>query len=627
MERWKSALAGVVKDGRLFSQILVILSVIGLFLSAACIDKRAVWQQYAGAFICTGILDVLVLAGWGWIFFSAVAREGNILNFARDIRAKFLQIPGIVIVLSFCTVTRMVQFSDTPKWDALIYYNVLTQACRNFNFTFSRYWNDFSLAAHPTRGYASLLAIGEFLFTGEYVGIILVNLILSLLAAICTYRILEKVLPKTAWSYLTLGTCFIFSTPMFLGTFSYFQPDGGLSYFFIFILYCFLFRKNILMFFSILLLIQTKEVGILILAATVFGVFLCKLCWGKEDTLKERFLSFLKSPLGILCVAGAVFGLIFIPVILYRGVSFWSYGQNEVSEYMSTFTFIPEYIALRLKSIFLLNFNWLIWGFNFILFFLSLWKRKRYSYTQKILLCVALLSALILIMFYCGYITFLLPRYHVMIEFLAGFIFVILLRKSGLKLRVRNLGALLFGCILLVQAYVTIDPVSLSVFRNYPTGNGKIISECIYNPLLQKDYSVYNHQFNYLDRAYDRILRDVDYHQGMDVWVWTNDTNTQIWTGGFVWDTEKQKRTLVSNENTIEIRGFARQDEEVGLELQLNREAVFLLIPQFGITEEYAEDFLNSYYEIRYKGNVNIPLGGTVSYYVCDLIGERVVEN
>ena len=214
-----------------------------------------------------------------------------------------------------------------------------------------------------------------------------------------------------------------------------------------------------------------------------------------------------------------------------------------------------------------------------------------------------------------------------MIEFLAGFIFVILLRKSALKLRVRNLGALLFGCILLVQAYVTIDPVSLSVFRNYPTGNGKIISECIYNPLLQKDYSVYNHQFNYLDRAYDRILRDVDYHQGMDVWVWTNDTNTQIWTGGFVWDTEKQKRTLVSNENTIEIRGFARQDEEVGLELQLNREAVFLLIPQFGITEEYAEDFLNSYYEIRYKGNVNIPLGGTVSYYVCDLIGERVVEN
>lgn len=75
MERWKSALAGVVKDGRLFSQILVILSVIGLFLSAACIDKRAVWQQYAGAFICTGILDVLVLAGWGWIFFSQLPEK------------------------------------------------------------------------------------------------------------------------------------------------------------------------------------------------------------------------------------------------------------------------------------------------------------------------------------------------------------------------------------------------------------------------------------------------------------------------------------------------------------------------------------------------------------------------
>ena len=169
--------------------------------------------------------------------FFAVAREGNILNFARDIRAKFLQIPGIVIVLSFCTVTRMVQFSDTPKWDALIYYNVLTQACRNFNFTFSQYWNDFSLAAHPTRGYASLLAIGEFLFTGEYVGIILVNLILSLLAAICMYRILEKVLPKTAWSYLTLGTCFIFPHRCFWEPFLTFSRMGDwptfLSLFFI----------------------------------------------------------------------------------------------------------------------------------------------------------------------------------------------------------------------------------------------------------------------------------------------------------------------------------------------------------------------------------------------------------
>ena len=59
----------------------------------------------------------------------------------------------------------------------------------------------------------------------------------------------------------------------------------------------------------------------------------------------------------------------------------------------------------------------------------------------------------------------------------------------------------------------------------------------------------------------------------------------------------------------------------------MNREAVFLLIPQFGITEEYAEEFLNSYYEIRYKGYVEIPMGGIVSYYVCDLIGERVIEN
>ena len=629
MERWKSALAGVVnQEGKhIFSQVLVVLSILGAFLSAACIDKRTVWRQYGTAYAFTLILDIFLVLAWCWRLTAAFEKSGSFFGQLKRIGSRLEKRQGIFIALVFCCLTRVVQLQDTPKWDALIYYNVLMEACENFDFTFSQYWSSFALAAHPTRGYVSLLAIGEFLFTGQYIGVTLMNLILALLAVVCTYRILEKIMPKTAWTYITLATCFVFSTPMFLGTFSYFQPDGGLAYFFIYIVYCFLFKKNILMFFFIALLVQTKEVGILILGGLVSGILLCRLCWGKEETLWQRATGFLKSPLGLFCIAGSLLGAIYILMILRTGALIWSYGQNEVSEYMSTFTFIPEYIARRLKSIFLLNFNWMIWGLNLILLLCSIWKRKRYSFSHKVLLYSAFLSALILILFYCGYITFLLPRYHVIIEFFAGLIFVILLRKSGIKLRWRNWGITLIGCLLLIQAYITIDPLSLAVFRNYPTGNGRIISECVYNPLLQKDYTVYNHQFNYLDRAYDRILRDVGYHEGMDVWVWTNDTNTQIWTGGFVWDTEKQKRTLVSNENTIEIRGFARQDEEIGLDLQLNREAVFLLIPQFGITEEYAEEFLNSYYEIRYKGYVEIPMGGIVSYYVCDLIGERVIEN
>ena len=46
------------------AEILLILTVFCLFMTAACIDKRRDAIHYLGIFILTGISDLLIAAGW-----------------------------------------------------------------------------------------------------------------------------------------------------------------------------------------------------------------------------------------------------------------------------------------------------------------------------------------------------------------------------------------------------------------------------------------------------------------------------------------------------------------------------------------------------------------------------------
>lgn len=607
-------------------QLLIILSVVLAFLTAACSAKWASRESYTAAYVIVLLLDVLCIAGW--VLLGVRAFRESEAGF--DLLGDLVRNRGILIAMCWCFVTRIVQFGDMPRWDSMTYYKALYKACENFNFTFSQYWNAFALAAHPTRGYASLVAIGEFLFPRKYVGVMWVNLVLTLFATVCFYKMLRKILRKCSWIYCTLATCIAFSTSMFLGTFSYFQPDAGIPYMMIFALYFYMERKYILMCFFMLVLIQTKEVGILAVGGIVMGAFLWRMVKGKEKTIVKRFIGFFREPLGVISLLGAVVGAAYLVIRFKNGVQMWSYGK-DLSPYMSTFSFQPVFIGFKMKQFFLLNFNWLLWSGNVALFILAL---KRTFVSRKAgrkmensgeLLCIIACVAGVMALFYSLYITFVLPRYQITIDFCAGVLFAILLPLAVPKLRARNIVAAAVGILVFIQAYVTIDPVSKFAFETIDTGNGKIICENILMGGHERDYTVYNHQFNYYDKALDSILREVGYHEGMDILIWKNDVNTCFYSNGFYWDMEEDERTLNVNENTAKIHGFAKQDETFDSSLGLQEEAVFIR-PE-AISQDYVEAFLNEYYEIRYKGEVTVPFGGKLSFYVCDLISERLVQN
>lgn len=609
----------------------IIATVAGIFMSAACINKRNVAGQYWQIFAFTVTADFLLLLFWIWETKKGIKRLGSgFCQYSKQAET----ILGICLVLGWGFATRAIQLWDTPRWDALTYYTMLISACENFDFKFLTFLQDFSLASHPTLAYAGLAAIGEFLWPKEYTGVLLVQLFLHLLTGFFLYKIFEKIFPEHSWIRHTFSACLVLTTPMVLGTFSYFHPDAGTIYFFIFMLFCYLYKKNLLLLFSMLLLVQTKEIGSLVIFGFVGGVFLNYMISQKQkQSFLKSFIGFLKEPLAICSMIAAISIGLYFGIYLKTGGEIWNIPGKDGSGF-STIRLIPDFFAFKWKQYFFLNFNWLIWiGIFFsaaILIYKKVSGRMKEQIKYREIAIGIFAVILIQMLFYSIYITYTLPRYHVLIDCGSVFLLTFLVgniwrntEKFRIKERFKNsvipyMIMLLWGGMMLLEAYVTVDPISLRVFDSQDTGHGKIL-RCDYEgEAIQRDYCVYNYQYTYLNKAYNQVLKDVDYHEGMDVLIWNNNTNDQIF-GDYFWDTEKRRRTLKTGDNAIPIRGIEREmiDKQ---EILLQPEAVFVLSPQFIITEKDAEDYLHQYYEIRYKGFVIIPFGGKVTYYVCDLV-------
>ena len=592
-------------------EILTVLTVCALFLSAACIGRYEIAAGHRFVFLAVILADLFLAGYWIGVFFRWM-RNGGILRIPEH--------KGILIAMLFTFLSRLTQLADMPLWDSLVYYKQLMAACQNFDFTVAAMMR-FALADHPSVGYAGITAIGEFLFPGKYIGVILVWMIVTVMTAGCLYRILEKAVPHRSWIYYTISACMVMSTPLVLGTFSYYSPDAGTVCFFVFVLYCYLYKKSILMLFSMLLLILSKEIGSVALAGFCIGLFFGQILVGQKGRRWERFAALFRNPVVIcgLLTFGALG--IFLLVFLAGGGEIWSAGQEH---WYSGFGFDPDFILKNCRLFFVLNFNWLILGGNLagigLLWVRGIVKRKPVNVAAKRLLFILSATSASLMVFYSVYLTYIIPRYHVLINFLNVMILAIcwgaLVPKGSIRYNaVRDLFLLTGGIVLLTEAYIPVDPVSIAVCSRKGEGKYHYIA-------YPTDECIYNHQFNYLNKAIDLILRDVGYHEGMDVLTYDIDVYYGvIQSGNYYWDTAEGKRVLLPNENTIEIRGVLQDWLRDGpfSPTGLGQEAVYISPGQYRLAEQYEEKFLADYqYTIRYKGVVKIPFCGEVKFIVCD---------
>lgn len=614
------------KRRTIFREILIIMTVVFAFMTSACVNKREMVSEHFLAFVVTAAADAFILGAWFLIAVRALMRRKRR---RRSFGKQLIRNRGVLIALLYCFCTRIVQFADTPRWDGLIYYRNLIAGCQNFEFSVSTFLSSFSLANHPTLGFAGVMAIGEFLNPGGYVGMLTMQLLMDLLMTFCLYRIVEHMLPKCSWIYHMIGSCVVISSPLVLGTFSYFQPDAATVYFFVFVLYCYMFRRNLLMFFSMILLVLSKEVGILALGGFGVGAFLGYMFLERrEEGFWKKLFSFFRQPLGIAGLIACVMLLVYLLLFVKNGGIIWNISNEDIAGF-STFSFQPRFVVYKWKQFLILNFNWLIWG-GIVIMLLCLavrgWNGKGLAarMERKDIAISVFMAVSVQILFYCFYVTYALPRYHVLVDFGAAFLWVILFGCCVSEGEGKYCAAFLVNLLLLVEAYVTIDPVTLQLFENEDTGNSRIVTDRM-DVTAQSDFCVYNHQFNYLNKAYDNVLKDVGYYEGMNLIIWDSEWDYSIWSNDVLWDVGKEKRELLPGDSTFPIQGYTREALERG-EVDLEKEALFIMTPQFGIQEDVAEEYLKNYYEIRYKGTVEIPLGGIVTFYVCDAMEQEGMQ-
>lgn len=595
-------------------QLLLTLLPVMLFLTSAVISKwtKGQAEDFRGSILAVLIWDGIYLICWiGWCAWRMKLPPAKRRRGGQNWK-------WLSFVILYTVGIRIVQIGDIQRWDASAYYIAAIRiGCDSFDFTLGSFLKEFSVASHMTWAYMGILGIGEFLFEGSIAAVQTINLILTVICVYCLYHIMNRLLPGNDKKYTALCVCILSSLPVFAGTFSYCNPDMGVAIFFIFMLFCYIRKKWILMFFCMLCTVASKETGILLVGGFTAGVFVWRLKNGEGNPL-QRIRYAMEDPLCQEAVAAGICVLAVAAAFLISGGRIWSLQSESKAEF-STVTVIPSFIWNNIKQFFGLNFNWICTGITVFCIGKAVWERKKKRLVRKQSkrpeLAAGILGAFLAnILFYCLYITFTLARYHVIIDIMWYMLMLFCVGKYVDRVKLRNLLLSLYTVLLICQAYVTVDPVSIMAFIPHDTGSGVILTtqhsrEDLLS-ITSGDYSVYNHQYNYTSEALEQILRDVDYYEGMDILSFTP---TELQIDGILWDQLNEELTYENRRMAIPLNVI--NGSEV-YRIRKGRKAVYIFYSQNGENNEENMEHLHWYYDFYYRGEVKVQYGGTFYYWV-----------
>jgi len=511
-----------------FSQFAVILAPFTLFFDAAVLFRGRINLSVPAVIILLSVLNggLLLATVFACLYFRSYRKAMNTLHptGALSWKANFSSyIPIAGVAAAFCALASL-QFNLIPRFDGSLYYGALITATEKFTFTLESLVSSFTFFTHPMQGTALLVGIGEMLFPRQVVGVYGVTLFITVAAIFCLYGIMGKIFPdQPAWLKAAGTAVFAFS-PYLLGLFSHFSPDYFTTMFLVILIYTFSKELDYLAAFLSLLLVFSKETGIIFAAMFLIPAILIRASSMDGTHYFSKLLHFLfPKRFFLYCAAPLLF---IYNVFFAQGLNF---GENVTSKSplrwdnngTFCFGFNPGYISARLAQIFMVNFAWIITILFVSAAFVFLF-RKRKNINCVILHISAdlsivsgiILSSFAYLIFSCLFITVMCPRYNVCFALPASIISVWVL---SYMCKSRTCIKIIMGCLLLlllIQNYVNLDP-SLSL------GNEKIDMgyEYIYSPtgeyaFMQLDFIgemyVYNHTYTYSDDLDNQLMKIIE---------------------------------------------------------------------------------------------------------------------
>ena len=322
------------------------------------------------------------------------------------------------------------------------------------------------------------------------------------------------------------------------------------------------------------------------------------------------------------------------------GIATWTQNGNEEpglrwdSTGENCLGFQPAFVAVKLKQQFLLNFNWILTAGIVIAvawwFILKVKGRKKIQASCKI--CGIAGAFVAFLSFSCLYITASVARYNVAGDVLLYLIFFYCMalfaaelpESTFLKKKYAGMAVTaVFGVLLAGECVFTVDPVTRGLFLKLDTGNttlcftGKVSD---INSIYYGDYLIYNTQYTYIDKAYDKVLADVDYHPDTtDIYI--PDSNGSFICGNLPfyylnWDEKTKKRVFYENENTQEMEFYNEVKYFSSKMVSEGKDKAVLIVNPYMINVHEEEHLakLAPYYEIGERKEVKL-LQGSIVYY------------
>ena len=435
---------------------------------------------------------------------------------------------GIVGVL-LVTVLLHLNFIDVSQiWDGYIYYAELLRAVRETS-SWQDFLHNFNIAGHPTMGYMALMAIGQWIDYGNPILLNGSNLLLLLLAVWAFYKILLFFSPAADDRIEIIMITLLFSlNPVLFGASIFFNVDFPVAIFLVCALYAILYEKFLLAGVFGLLLVFSKETGI-ILFGGIITLFVIVPMLPRLFPILSRLAPILHcyAPAGsmlpfrdqwqsvVLKTVGVALPL---PLSLYYWL-IYNRTENWIGAPALSLGWDNHIALTRLFQMFGINFQWLLSLCILLALIricfakqnfwkdLSDWKANSYHLLALIILWGGFVVMNLFLKTFTN-VRYVLPAIIFLILF-----FSIALKKliisRGLRIAIIAVITVLTGW----QVFQTVDPASRAFFGTVPFGNHPILKmtsvtgECCGR--AGRDQLVYNAEFAMIPRLLDKLYAEI----------------------------------------------------------------------------------------------------------------------
>lgn len=590
---------------KIWAQILLIVLPIYLFIVSATIYTGGVHWDTRRKNLLMFVFTIIFI-----VSFIYVLKTSKIT--LKKIKLLFINHYPIVIVAIIAIAIRIPQLGTMPKWDSQAYYNFLTNACESFEFIFTDFIDSFSLAAHTSIAYASLSAIFEFIFPNSVYSVQILQLILAIIVLVGSYSIVCT-LTNCSKIYAALIALCITSSPLFLGTYSYYQLDYGLAAVLMIIFVCHIKKLYLLLAFFSIFLTQTKETGTILICGYFLGVVTNYLLKNRKTGWKNIKKGIFIPEIYIIGISGLFGGSYLINILFFRK-SGWNIDGSTPSYFALDF----EYIKFKLGQLVFSNFLWVAW----IIIILSImYLKSKHRKLDKISLLSGLFgSCLSFILFSIIYVTYPIIRYNMVLE-IPIWLTALILMSQCMSIAKRTVCVLILTGILCVQSYITIDPVMVNTYQKVETGKFPMVLSNIEETDYFGDYMVYNYQYSYVDRGLRNIFIDCKLNEDMDIILFDNPE--ALFIGGYpgeafrpiYWNLLTQKFTFKEDVHTLHLNTISNDSlATLNKEKNLKKTAIVVLPPYYSWDISAIKKELSKYYNEILENNVSVGLYGNMKY-------------